>query len=87
LSFGLQKLRTSDIYVNKVYKSRHIIAMARKISTPTIEDETRSANVAVRLKPSVKKALDSVARGERRTVSALLEIVIETWLKERGAMK
>jgi hypothetical protein len=61
--------------------------MTRKISKPPIEDEARSANVAVRLKPSVKKALDTVARGERRTVSALLEIVIEDWLKEKGALK
>jgi hypothetical protein len=61
--------------------------MAKKISKPSIEDEARSANVAVRLKPSVKNALDSVAKGERRTVSALLEIVIENWLKEKGFLK
>jgi hypothetical protein len=61
--------------------------MAKKISKPPIEDEARSANVAVRLKPSVKQALDAVAKGERRTVSALLEIVIEDWLKAAGHLK
>ena len=61
--------------------------MAKKISKPPIEDEARRANVAVRLKPSVKQALDAVAKGERRTVSALLEIVIEDWLKAAGHLK
>ena len=60
--------------------------MARKISKPPV-DESRSANVAVRVKPSVKKALNSVAKAERRTVSALLEIMIEDWLNGKGALK
>ena len=57
--------------------------MAGKISKLLIEHEARSANVSVRLKPSIKQALDAVAKSERRTVSALLEIVIEDWLREK----
>ena len=60
-----------------------LVQMVRNIHKPAIEDEARSASVAVRLKPSVKQALDSVAKEERRTISALLEIVIEDWLAVR----
>jgi hypothetical protein len=31
--------------------------------------------------------LDAVSKSERRTVSAMLEIVIEDWLREKGALK
>jgi hypothetical protein len=62
--------------------------MAKRISKPPpAEDEARSATVAVRLKPSIKRALDAVSKSERRTVSAMLEIVVEDWLRERGALK
>jgi hypothetical protein len=63
--------------------------MIKKISKPPapVEDEARSVNVATRLKPSVRQALGVAAKRERRTVSAMLEIVIEDWLRERGDLK
>jgi hypothetical protein len=54
---------------------------------PRIRDRERSDNAFVRLKPSVKQALDAVSKSERRTVSTMLEIVIEEWLREKGALK
>ena len=59
----------------------------KKVSKPPPVDEKRSSNVAVRLRPSVKEALDAVSKGERRSVSAMMEIMVEDWLRERGHLK
>ena len=52
-----------------------------------LESEPRSGNLSVRIKPSVRAALEEAAHQERRTASALAEIIIEEWLRARGFLK
>jgi hypothetical protein len=42
---------------------------------------------AVRLRPSIKAALQKAALDDARTVNALLEKIAIDWLKERGYLK
>jgi hypothetical protein len=43
--------------------------------------------VALRIIPSVKKALQKAAAADNRTVSGLAEYVLLDWLKEHGHLK
>jgi predicted HicB family RNase H-like nuclease len=40
-------------------------------------DETRSASVGLRIKPSLKSALEVLARGEARTLNSYIERALE----------
>jgi hypothetical protein len=42
---------------------------------------------AVRLRPSVKVALQKAALDDARTVNALMEKIASDWLKEHGYLK
>jgi hypothetical protein len=61
--------------------------MARDTKRLPEPEETRSVALSLRVRPSVKKALDAAAKRDRRTTSALCEIVLEEWLRENGFMK
>jgi hypothetical protein len=43
--------------------------------------------IGVRLRPSMKKALQAAAKEDARTVNSLLEKIAFDWLKERGFLK
>jgi hypothetical protein len=44
-------------------------------------------STSVRFKPSVKQALDKAAKDDRRTISQVVQIAVEEWLKTRGYLK
>ncbi len=56
-------------------------------SLPVEADETRSVALSLRVRPSIKNALDDAAKNDRRTTSALCEIILEEWLKANGWLK
>jgi hypothetical protein len=62
-------------------------AMTKKPKIQEAVDETRSVALSLRVRPTVKRALDEAAKGDRRTTSSLCEIVLEHWLKEKGWLK
>ncbi len=49
--------------------------------------EPRAAPLSVRIKPSVKLALDKAAKADRRSVSAMTEMLLEEILKAKGFLK
>jgi hypothetical protein len=61
--------------------------MTKKLKIQEAVDETRSVALSLRVRPTVKRALDEAAKGDRRTTSSLCEIVLEHWLKEKGWLK
>jgi hypothetical protein len=56
-------------------------AMARP---PKRGSELRAVTLAVRVRPSLRRAIDKLADEERRSVSAMLEILLEEALQARG---
>ncbi|MGO8846458.1 MAG: hypothetical protein ACLQFI_14200 [Methylocella sp.] len=53
---------------------------------PAVKREVKEVT-AVRLRPSIKAALQKAALDDARTVNALLEKIAIDWLKERGYLK
>ncbi len=49
--------------------------------------ERRNAPIAFRIKPSLKRALQAAAESDRRSVSAMVEVLLEESLKARGFLK
>jgi hypothetical protein len=49
--------------------------------------ELREAPLSIRIKPSVKLALDKAAEADRRSVSAMAEMLLEEILKAKGFLK
>jgi predicted HicB family RNase H-like nuclease len=50
---------------------------------PKLNGETRSASVGLRIKPSLKAALERLARAEERTLNFYIERVLETHVEAR----
>jgi predicted HicB family RNase H-like nuclease len=50
---------------------------------PKQNGETRSASVGLRIKPSLKGALEKLARAEERTLNFYIERVLETHVEAR----
>jgi hypothetical protein len=50
---------------------------------PKLNGETRSASVGLRIKPSLKAALERFARAEERTLNFYIERVLETHVEGR----
>jgi multiple sugar transport system ATP-binding protein len=44
----------------------------------------RTASIALKVEPDLKAAMVRAARDDRRTVSALIEMLLEEWLTEKG---
>jgi hypothetical protein len=49
--------------------------------------ETKSAQVMIRMRPSVRAALERVAKADNRSLSALIETILMQWLRENGYLK
>jgi hypothetical protein len=49
--------------------------------------ERRDAPIAFRIKRSPKRALEAAAEADHRSVSAMVEILLEESLKEKGFLK
>jgi predicted HicB family RNase H-like nuclease len=50
---------------------------------PKLNGETRSASVGLRIRPSLKAALERLARAEERTLNFYVERVLETHVETR----
>jgi predicted HicB family RNase H-like nuclease len=50
---------------------------------PKLSGETRSASVGLRIKPSLKAALERLARADERTLNFYIERVLETHVEGR----
>jgi predicted HicB family RNase H-like nuclease len=50
---------------------------------PKLNGETRSAAVGLRIKPSLKAALERLARADERTLNFYIERVLETHVEAR----
>lgn len=48
------------------------------------EKELRTAQVNLRLRPSLKAALEQAAEAENRSVNSLIEWIATTYLQEHG---
>jgi hypothetical protein len=59
--------------------------VAKKAAPPA--KEMRDAPLSIKIKPSLKRALEAGAGADRRTVSAYVEIVLEEAMKAKGLMK
>jgi hypothetical protein len=59
--------------------------MPKKLIIP--KREAKQALLTLRLKPTRKAALQKAATANECTVNALLEAVIDDWLKEQGFLK
>lgn len=44
----------------------------------------KSANLAIRIDPAVRSAAEQAAAADRRTLSALVQLALEDWLRARG---
>lgn len=44
----------------------------------------RSAPIGFRIRPETKQALETAAKADRRSMSSLIEIILEDWLREKG---
>ena len=61
--------------------------MARSPARKQPVKEKRDVPVSFRIKPSLKDAVNEVAETEQRTVSRMVEMLIEEALRERGVLK
>jgi hypothetical protein len=50
---------------------------------PKQNGETRSASVGLRIRPSLKAALERLARSEQRTLNFYIERILETHVEVR----
>ena len=46
----------------------------------------KDAPIGVRLSPEARKALERTAQADDRSMSGLARLIIENWLREKGAM-
>jgi hypothetical protein len=44
----------------------------------------RALTIGIRVEPELKAALERAAKDDRRTVSSLVEGLLEDWLREKG---
>jgi uncharacterized protein (DUF1778 family) len=49
--------------------------------------EARDAQVSFKVPTSTKRALERAAASDRRSVSTMAMVILETWLKEKGFLK
>ena len=49
--------------------------------------ERKIAPIAIRITPSIKDAISKAAEDESRSLSAMVQILLEEALKERGYLK
>ena len=56
-------------------------------ATKKAAKEQRSASIAFRIKPSLKKALAAAAEADRRSMSAMVEVLLEEALRAKGFLK
>lgn len=49
--------------------------------------EKREAPVGLRLYPSMKKALETAAAADHRTMASMAEKILSDWLREKGYLK
>jgi hypothetical protein len=49
--------------------------------------EPRDAQISFKIPSSTKLALESAARQDKRSLSAMAMVILEAWLKERGFLK
>jgi hypothetical protein len=61
-----------------------IVQMAKKATT---KPEPRDTPLSLRIKKSVREALAEAAATDQRPVSAMAEIILQSWLKENGFLK
>jgi hypothetical protein len=47
------------------------------------ESETRSAPLGLRIRPSLKNALDTLARNDKRTLASYVELVLEEHVEQK----
>ena len=47
----------------------------------------KTANLALRISPEIKEALEAAAKADRRTVSSYVETVLATDLEAKGLLK
>jgi hypothetical protein len=52
-----------------------------------VSPEPRDAQVSFKIPASTKLALETAARGDKRSLSSMAMVILETWLKEKGFMK
>lgn len=57
---------------------------SKRVQTANIEQKT--ASVGVRMRPSVKEAMEAAARDERRSLASMVELALEEWLREKGKL-
>ena len=60
--------------------------MAAKKAAP-LAKETRDAPLSIKIRPSLKRALEAGAGADRRSISAYVEIVLEEVMKAKGFLK
>ena len=46
--------------------------------------ERRSSPLGLRITPSLKSALETAAKDDRRSVASMAEMILENWLREQG---
>jgi hypothetical protein len=49
--------------------------------------ETRTAPLGLRIRPSLKRALEKAASNDNRSVASLVEIIVAEWLRLNGYSK
>jgi hypothetical protein len=49
--------------------------------------ETRSSPLGLRIRPSLKKALEKAATDDSRSVASLVEKIVVEWLREHGYLR
>jgi hypothetical protein len=55
-----------------------------KLPAKKVAKERRDASIAFRIKPSLKRAFEAAAEADRRSVSAMVEMLLEEALKARA---
>jgi hypothetical protein len=51
---------------------------------PAMPEETKTATVQVRLRPSMKRAAERAAKEDSRSLSSLIEMLLAEFLKAKG---
>jgi hypothetical protein len=73
-----------EIYDVLSYSNRIISNVKRKVAPPP---EARDAQISFKIPASMKRALESATRADKRSISSMAMVILEAGLKEKGFLK
>lgn len=63
------------------------MSIVNQCGTMTMAEERRTVQLGIRMKPSLKRALEKAAKADSRTLASYIELALTEHLREKGFLK